>query len=78
MFSVTKLVEKTEKISLNPKSKLVMELIDSSSVKTLRDGTEVLMFRSKKGAEKGDLQITKRVKTSIPKYANERSESTRN
>jgi hypothetical protein len=58
VYAVTKLIEKKEKITLNPQSRSVRELVNRSSVKTLKDGVDVLYFRSKKGMEKSGLQIT--------------------
>ncbi|CAB3995450.1 Hypothetical predicted protein [Paramuricea clavata] len=58
-----------EKIVLDPRNKYVRELVRRSSVKTLNDGTEVLMFRSERGIDKGGVQIMKRGKTSIPTYS---------
>ena len=73
VYAVTKLIEKKEKITLNPQRRSVRELVNRSSVKTLKDGVDVLYFRSKKGMEKSGLQITKRGKTSAPVYANKNS-----
>jgi hypothetical protein len=67
--AVVRVAQAKEKIVLNPKNKNVRELIKRSSVKTLNDGTEVLMFRSEKGIDKSGTQIKKRGKTSIPTYS---------
>ena len=58
--AVVRVAQAKEKIVLNPKR---------SSVKSLNDGTEVLMFRSEKGIDKSGTQIMKRGKTSIPTYS---------
>jgi hypothetical protein len=44
--AVIRVVQIKEKLVLDPRNKYVRELIKRSSVKTLKDGTEVLMFRS--------------------------------
>jgi hypothetical protein len=67
--AVTKAVQLKEKLSLNPRNKYARELISRSSIRTLRDGTEMLMFRSEQGINKGGTQIMKRGKTSIPVYS---------
>jgi hypothetical protein len=67
--AVTRVVQTKEKLLLDPKNKYVRELIKRSSVRTLKDGTEVLMFRSEQGIEKGGTQIMKRGKTSAPVYS---------
>ena len=61
--AVARVFKGKEKLFLDPKNKYVRELIKRSSVKTLKDGTEVLMFRSEQGIEKGGTQIMKRGKT---------------
>ena len=66
---VTRVVQLKEKIVLDPWNKNVRELIKRSSVRTLNDGTEVLMFRSEQGINKSGTQIMKRGKTSIPTYS---------
>jgi hypothetical protein len=58
--AVTRVIQTKEKVVLNPKNKYVRELIKRSSVKTLKDGTEVLMFRSEQGINKSGTQIMKR------------------
>ena len=67
--AVTKVIQTKEKIVLNPRNRNVRELIKRSSVRTLNDGTEVLMFRSEKGINKSGTQIMKRGKTNIPTYS---------
>jgi phage-related protein len=67
--AVTRVIQTKEKIVLNPRNKHVRELIKRSSVKTLNDGTEVLMFRSEQGINKSGIQIMKRGKTNIPTYS---------
>jgi hypothetical protein len=44
--AITRVIQTKEKIVLNPRNKNVRELIKRSSVRTLNDGAEVLMFRS--------------------------------
>ena len=67
--AVTKVIQTKEKIVLNPRNRNVRELIKRSSVRTLNDGTEVLMFRSEQGINKSGTQIMKRGKTSVPTYS---------
>ena len=67
--AVVEVIKGKEKLLLDPKNKYVRELIKRSSVKTLKDGTEVLMFRSERGIEKGGTQIMKRGKTSKLVYS---------
>jgi hypothetical protein len=67
--AVTRVIQTKEKIPLDPRNKNVRELIKRSSVKTLNEGTEVLMFRSEQGINKSGTQIMKRGKTSIPTYS---------
>jgi hypothetical protein len=67
--AVTRVIQIKEKIVLNPRNKYVRELIKRSSVKTLKDGIEVLMFRSEQGINKSGTQIMKRGKTSVPAYS---------
>ena len=67
--AVTRVIQIKEKIVLNPRNKNVRELIKRSSVRTLKDGTEVLMFRSEQGINKSGTQIMKRGKTSVPTYS---------
>jgi hypothetical protein len=67
--AVTRVIQTKEKIVLNPRNKNVRELIKRSSVRTLNDGTEVLMFRSEQGVNKSGTQIMKRGKTSVPTYS---------
>jgi uncharacterized protein YjdB len=66
--AVVKLVQRKEKIALDPKNKNVKELIKRSSVKTLKDCQEVLMFKSEKGIDKCGVQLMKRGKTSVPQH----------
>ena len=67
--AVTRVIQTKEKIVLNPRNKYVRELIKRSSVKTLKDGTEVLMLRSELGIKKSGTQIMKRGKTSMLGYS---------
>ena len=67
--AVTRVIQTKEKIVLNPRNKNVRELIKRSSVRTLNDGTEVLMFRSEQGVNKSGTQIMKRGKTSVPTFS---------
>jgi hypothetical protein len=67
--AVTKVIQTKEKIVLNPRNRNVRELIKRSSVRTLKDGTEVLMFRSEQGINKSGTQIMKHGKTSVPTYS---------
>ena len=67
--AVTRVIQTKEKIVLNPRNRNVRELIKRSSVRTLNDGTEVLMFRSEQGINKSGTQIMKRGNTSVPTYS---------
>ena len=67
--AVTRVIQTKEKIVLNPRNKNVNELIKRSSVRTLNDDTEVLVFRSEQGINKSGTQIMKRGKTNIPTYS---------
>ena len=67
--AVTRVIQTKEKVVLNPRNRNVRELIKRSSVRTLNDGTEVLMFRSEQGVNKSGTQIMKRGKTSVPTYS---------
>jgi hypothetical protein len=67
--AVTRVIQVKEKIVLNPRNRNVRELIKRSSVRTLNDGTEVLMFRSEQGINKSGTQMMKRGKTNIPTYS---------
>ena len=58
--AVTRVIQTKEKVVLSPRNRNVRELIKRSSVKTLKDGTEVLMFRSEQGINKSGTQILKR------------------
>ncbi|CAB3991042.1 Hypothetical predicted protein, partial [Paramuricea clavata] len=61
--AVTRVIKGKEGLVLDPKNKYVRELIKRSSVRTLKDGTEVLVFRSEQGIDKSGTQIMKRGKT---------------
>ena len=67
--AVTRVIQTKEKLVLNPRNKYVRELIKRSSIKTLNDGTEVIMFKSERGANKSGTQITKRGRTRVPVYS---------
>ncbi|CAB3994961.1 Hypothetical predicted protein [Paramuricea clavata] len=67
--AVVRVIKGKEKLVLDPRNKYVRELIKRSSVRTLKDGTEVLMFRSEQGIDKSGTQIMKRGMTSIPVYS---------
>jgi hypothetical protein len=67
--AVVRVIKGKENLLLDPKNKYVRELIKRSSVKTLKDGAEVLMFRSEQGIEKGGTQIMKRGKNSELVYS---------
>ena len=67
--AVTRVIQTKEKIVLNPRNRNIRELIKRSSVRTLNDGTEVLMFRSEQGVNKSGTQVMKRGKTSVPTYS---------
>ena len=67
--AVTRVIQTKEKLVLNPRDRNVRELIKRSSVRTLKDGTEVIMFRSEQGINKSGTQIMKRGKTSVPTYS---------
>jgi hypothetical protein len=69
VHAVTRVIQTKEKIVLNPRNRNVRELIKRSSVRTLKYGTEVLMFRSEQGINKSGTQIMKRGKTSVPTYS---------
>ncbi|CAB4008448.1 Hypothetical predicted protein, partial [Paramuricea clavata] len=58
--AVTRVIKGKEGLILDPKNKYVRELIKRSSVRTLNDGTEVLVFRSEQGIDKSGTQIMKR------------------
>ena len=68
-WNLSRVIQTKEKVVLNPRNKNVRELIKRSSVRTLNDGTEVLMFRSEQGVNKSGTQIMKRGKTSVPTYS---------
>jgi hypothetical protein len=67
--AVTRVVQVKEKIVLNPRNRNVRELIKRSSVRTLKNGTELLMFRSEQGINKSGTQIMNRGKTTVPTYS---------
>ena len=67
--AVIGVVQLKEKIVLNLKSRYVGELISRSAVKTMNDGTELLMFKSEKGISKSGTQIMKRGKTGVLVYS---------
>ncbi|CAB4009114.1 Hypothetical predicted protein [Paramuricea clavata] len=69
LTAVTRVIKGKEGLILDPKNKYVRELIKRSSVRTLNDGTEVLVFRSEQGIDKSGTQIMKRGKTKIPVYS---------
>ncbi|CAB4001518.1 Hypothetical predicted protein [Paramuricea clavata] len=68
--AVVRVIKGKEGLILDPKNRYVRELIKRSSVRTLKDGTEVLVFRSEQGIDKSGTQIMKRGKTSKPVYSN--------
>ncbi|CAB4025784.1 Hypothetical predicted protein, partial [Paramuricea clavata] len=61
--AVTRVIKGKEGLILDPRNRYVRELIKRSSVRTLKDGTEVLVFRSEQGIDKSGTQIMKRGKT---------------
>ncbi|CAB3989892.1 Hypothetical predicted protein [Paramuricea clavata] len=67
--AVTRVIKGKEGLILDPKNRYVRELIKRSSVRTLKDGTEVFVFRSEQGIDKSGTQIMKRGKTSKPVYS---------
>ncbi|CAB3978384.1 Hypothetical predicted protein [Paramuricea clavata] len=67
--AVTRVIKGKEGLILDPRNKYVRELIKRSSVRTLKDGTEVLIFRSEQGIDKSGTQIMKRGKTSKLVYS---------
>ncbi|CAB4002519.1 Hypothetical predicted protein [Paramuricea clavata] len=72
--AVARVIKGKEGLILDPKNKYVRELIKRSSVRTLKDGTEVLVFRSEQGINKSGTQIMKRGKTKIPMYSKDSQE----
>ncbi|CAB3977699.1 Hypothetical predicted protein [Paramuricea clavata] len=68
--AVARVIKNKEGLVLDPKNRYVRELIKRSSVRTLKDGMEVLVFRSEQGIDKSGTQIMKRGKTSKPVYSN--------
>ncbi|CAB4009507.1 Hypothetical predicted protein [Paramuricea clavata] len=67
--AVTRVIKGKEGLILDPRNRYVRELIKRSSVRTLKDGTEVLVFRSEQGINKSGTQIMKRGKTKTPVYS---------
>ncbi|CAB4015171.1 Hypothetical predicted protein [Paramuricea clavata] len=67
--AVKRVIKGKEGLIMDPKNIYVRELIDRSAVRTLNDGTEVLMFRSEQGIEKSGTQIMKRGKTKTLVYS---------
>ena len=67
--AVTRVVQKKEKIVLNPRNRKVRELIKQSSVRTLKNETELLMFRSEQCINKSGTQIMKYGRTSVLMYS---------
>ncbi|CAB3999559.1 Hypothetical predicted protein [Paramuricea clavata] len=67
--AVTRVIKNKEGLILDPRNRYVRELIKRSSVRTLKDDTEVLVFRSEQGIDKSGTQIMKRGKTSKPVYS---------
>ncbi|CAB4025261.1 Hypothetical predicted protein [Paramuricea clavata] len=67
--AVARVIKGKEGLVLDPKNRYVRELIKRSSVRTLKDGIEVLIFRSEQGIDKSGTQIMKRGKTSKPVYS---------
>ncbi|CAB4039100.1 Hypothetical predicted protein, partial [Paramuricea clavata] len=67
--AVVRVIKGKEGLILDPRNKYVRELIKRSSVRTLKDGTEVLVFRSEQGINKSGTQIMKRGKTGTPVYS---------
>ena len=69
VHAVARVIRGKEGLILDPKNRYVRELIKRSSVRTLKDGTEVLVFRSEQGINKSGTQIMKRGKSKIPVYS---------
>jgi hypothetical protein len=67
--AVARVIKGKEGLMLDPRNKYVRELIKRSSVRTLKDGTEVLVFRSEQGINRTGTQIMKRGKIKIPVYS---------
>ncbi|CAB4004127.1 Hypothetical predicted protein [Paramuricea clavata] len=67
--AVTRVIKGKEGLILDPRNRYVRELVKRSSVRTLKDGIEVLIFRSEQGIDKSGTQIMKRGKTSKPVYS---------
>ncbi|CAB3984893.1 Hypothetical predicted protein [Paramuricea clavata] len=67
--AVTRVIKGKEGLILDPRNRYVRELIKRSSVKTLKDGTEVLVFRSEQGINKSGTQIMKRGFSDKPVYS---------
>ncbi|CAB4010659.1 integrase core domain-containing [Paramuricea clavata] len=67
--AVTRVIKNKEGLILDPRNRYVRELIKRSSVRTLKDGTEVLVFRSEQGINKSGTQIMKRGFSNKPTYS---------
>ncbi|CAB4003913.1 integrase core domain-containing [Paramuricea clavata] len=67
--AVTRVIKNKEGLILDPRNRYVRELIKRSSVRTLKDGTEVLIFRSEQGINKSGTQIMKRGFSNKPVYS---------
>ncbi|CAB3982661.1 Hypothetical predicted protein [Paramuricea clavata] len=67
--AVARVIKNKEGLILDPRNRYVRELIKRSSVRTLKDGTEVLVFRSEQGIDKSGTQIMKRGKTKTLVYS---------
>ncbi|CAB3999586.1 integrase core domain-containing [Paramuricea clavata] len=67
--AVTRVIKGKEGLILDPRNRYVRELIKRSSVRTLKDGTEVLVFRSEQGIDKSGTQIMKRGFSNKPVYS---------
>ncbi|CAB4019561.1 Hypothetical predicted protein [Paramuricea clavata] len=69
VHAVVRVIKGKEGLILDPKNRYVRELIKRSSVRTLNDGTEVLVFRSEQGIDKNGTQIMKCGKKKTPVYS---------
>ncbi|CAB3995053.1 Hypothetical predicted protein [Paramuricea clavata] len=67
--AITRVIKGKEGLILDPRNRYVRELIKRSSVRTLKDGTEVLIFRSEQGINKSGTQIMKRGFSDKPVYS---------
>ncbi|CAB3985270.1 Hypothetical predicted protein [Paramuricea clavata] len=67
--AVARVIKGKEGLVPDPRNRYVRELIKRSSVRTLKDGTEVLVFRSEQGINRSGTQIMKRGKTSKLVYS---------